>query len=421
MKSKLMLPILLLILLAACSPGAAELEPDIESRSTIVPTILAQATETAMATVTAPTTAVPPTLLPSPFPQATPTPALPTPSPETAVYTPRFDRFLPFFSGNDLSGLVWQDEQWQLQSIPLLLGTHPIDSDYAVATHRLLSWQFRGGAGPGQLAVGELSLTNVETLASDVYLPNNVVSAGWAPNGRDFAYIFATDTTYELRWQTAVGENKLLAIDVPHSLRVSPDGRYVAFTRESHYSVDGTPPGLYVVEIETGIETQVSPLDRAGYGGSGPYWKPHWSPDSSQLFLFATADNDRAATPHEEGYVWAAADGSFNHFLPISSFKSFFSEEPLANSDLVRCIGSPALFATNKIILPIGECPAFGVANPETARNAVFALDGQTGGVELLNVLSTQSSAALLTWDIPGNSVLLLEEGVVRSVSVLAE
>ncbi|MCA9918275.1 MAG: hypothetical protein KC445_10000, partial [Anaerolineales bacterium] len=182
---------------------------------------------------------------------------------------------------------------------------------------------------------------------------------------------------------------------------------------------DGTPPGVYVVEIATGRETQISPLDRAGYGGTGPFYKPHWTSDSSQVFQFAYGNDGRSETPFETGYIWAAADGSFSHLLLLSSFTAFFADEPLDNSELVRCVGGPALVAPNQMVLPVGECQPFGPANPETAQFAVFALDSQSGEVVLTAVLPTPNTAQLLTWDTPGESVLiLLAEGEVTSVEI---
>ena len=114
----------------------------------------------------------------------------------------------------------------------------------------------------------------------------------------------------------------------------------------------------------------------------------------------------------------AAVDGSFNHFLPISTFKAFFDEEPVTNPDFVRCVGTPTLFAPNQILLSVGECPPMGPGSPETADTAVFTLDPQTGGVELTAVLSTPNTAQLLTWDIPGESVLILDDGEITSVEI---
>ncbi|WP_420645644.1 hypothetical protein [Candidatus Leptofilum sp.] len=416
-----------LFFLVACAPTAVEPEPEIASR----PTVIATALSGVEATVAQPTKFP----LPQPSPSLTPLPS-PTVTPLSATAVPdtlaRFDRFLPFAEQEGaspiLTGLVRQGDGWRLERIPYspglyveelgyALGTDPVDSDYAVATDRLIAWQFTGGGGPGNLAMGQLFIVNVATEEVEI-VADNVVSAGWAPNGLDFAYILATPETYELRWRTANGEDRLLAVDVPHSLRVSPDGRFVAFTRESWYEVDGTPPGLYVVEIETGIETQISILDRAGYGGSGPYWKPHWTPDSSQVFLFATANDDRTENPFETGYIWAAVDGSFSHFLPVSTFKTFFAEEPVTNPDFVRCVGAPTLFAANQILLSVGECPPMGPGNPESANTAVFTLDPQTGDVSLTAVLPIPDTAQLLTWDVPSESVLILDEGNIFSVGI---
>jgi hypothetical protein len=251
-----------------------------------------------------------------------------------------------------------------------------------------------------------------------VIVPDNVVSAGWAPNGLDFAYILATPTTYELRWRTADGQDKMLAVDVPHSLRVSPNGRFVAFTRESHYGLTATP-GLYVVEIETGLETQVSTLDRAGYGGSGLYWKPQWSPDSSQLLLYATADDDRAATPHEAGYGWAAVDGSFSHFLPESTLLNQV-DEPLTLPDARHCLDTPLLFAADLIVVGIGECQPMA-GQPEYSQPAYITLDALNGVATLGRLLPDSTSSQLLSWDVPAESVLLLQDGLILSRSLLEE
>ncbi|MEZ4590784.1 MAG: hypothetical protein R3D55_06535 [Chloroflexota bacterium] len=411
MKPKFFVFMGLLFLLVACGPTAVSPEPETASRPTVIATQAATAV---------------PTLPP------TPTIVAETAVPEPTTFTPRFDRFLPFANpeggSSSLTGLVRQGDGWQLERVPYPTGLYnkelgyPIsaswgDSDYAVATDRLLSLTVGGGAGPSNLAVGQLFIVNLATEEIEV-LFDNVVSAGWAPNGLDFAYILATADTYELRWRTAAGEDTLLAVDVPHTLKVSPDGRFVAVTRESHYEVDGTPPGLYVVEIETGRETQISPLDRAGYGGTGPFYKPHWTPDSSQVFQFAYGNDGRSETPFETGYIWAAADGSFSHLLPLTSFTAFFVDEPLDNPELVRCVGGPALVAPNQMVLPVGECQPMGPANPETAQFAVFSLDSQSGEVVLTAVLPTPNTAQLLTWDTPGESVLILDNGKIISLEI---
>ena len=417
MKSKLIVLLLLFWFLAACTPDAIAPTAEIESRPTSVATAVAEA----MATETA----VPPT------PEQQPSPTI-VPTPETAA-APRFDKFLPFAENeggsNSLTGLVQHENGWQLVYTPYPPGLYSeelgyataidsVDSDYAPATDRVLAWTQERGAGPGSVAVGKLFLVDVSTGEQEAILSENVVTAGWAPDGHSIAYILATPTTYELRWRTADGTDRLLAVDVPRSLRVSPDGRFVAFTRESHYGVDGTAPGLYVVEVETGNETQVSPLDRAGYGGGGLFWKPHWTPDNSQLFLYAGYDDDRAPEPHPAGYVWAAVDGSFAHFLPDSAFLALI-DKPLREPENYRCLDTPPLFAANKMVVGVGECPPFA-GIPETSQPIYFTLNAQTGAVALANTLVVPNDAKLLTWDVPGESVLLSEGRRVFSQSVTA-
>jgi Tol biopolymer transport system component len=416
MKPKIFVLIIFLWLLSACTPDAIVPTAEVESRPTGIPTVLAEATPAA----------VPPTLERQPIPTITL-----TPEPAAA---PRFDKFLSFAENesgsNSLTGLVKNENGWQIVYEPYPPGpeveglgyatqmdlTH---ADYAVATDRLLGWNhLPGGAGPGSLAVGQVFIVDVATKTVEIVVPENVVAAGWAPNGLDFAYILATNETYELRWRTSDGNDRLLAVDVPHSLRVSPDDRTVAFTRESHYGVDGTALGLYVVEVETGIETQVSPLDRAGYGGTSLFWKPHWTPDSSQIFLYAGYDDDRAPEPHPAGYVWAAVDGSFSHFLPDSAFVALV-DEPLRDPENYLCLDSPPLFAANKLVVGIGECPPFG-GIPETSQPVIFTLNPQTGAIALTNKLIVPRDAKLLTWDVPGESVLLVEGRRVFSQSITA-
>jgi hypothetical protein len=337
------------------------------------------------------------------------------PDPKNTGYAPRFDRYLPFFrqegGASNLVGLLQQRDSWQLAAVPYPVNTFPTDSDYAPATDRLLVWRSLDGAGPGNLSAGPLSIIDLATQTEQVVVPDNVVSAGWAPNGLDLAYILATPDSYELHWLQANGEDKVLAGHVPHSLRVSPDGRFVAFTRESHYGLETAVPGLYVVEIATGKELQLSTLDRAGYGGLDLFWKPAWSPDGSQLLLYAVADDDRAAVPHESGYIWAAADGSFSHFLPESAFLTLI-DEPLSVPENVPCLGGPPLFAPNHLIFLAGECQPMTVGL-DMGTAVDFTLDAQTGTIITMHPLSESIVTELLAWEVPGESLLLHQDGEV--------
>lgn len=339
---------------------------------------------------------------------------------ETSGSGPRFDRYLSLAQREDgsgqLFGLVRQGDGWQVESVHYPVDSYSTNSDYAPASDRLLVWHSLKGVGPGSIAAGPLTIIDLTTHAQQTVVSDNVVSAGWAPDGLDFAYILATPDSYELFWQSAAGEDTQLAIDVPHSLRVSPDGRFVAFTRESHYGLTSAVPGLYVVNVETGEEIQVSTLDRAGYGGAGPFWKPIWSPDSSQLILYAAADNDRAPVPHETGYAWAAADGSFSHFLPESAFLAYY-DEPISTPANVPCLGTPPLFAANRLVLRVGECQPM-MSEPESATTIVFGMDPQTGTVTRQQILTIPADVELLAWDVPGESLFVRQDGQVTTLSI---
>lgn len=411
----LFLPLFLLPLLAlsACETADREATPTVA-----LPAASIQPTETP----------APPTALPTATAQPANTTAPPTPTPlptATTMSIPSFDRF-PIFAQldrgtNSLAGLIQGENGWQLATVDYPANADLGSSDYAPATGRLLIWRFSGGAGPSELAAGDLTLIDLATQTEEVLISANVVAAGWAPNGLDFAYILATPITYELRWRTAAGSDSLLATDVPHSLKVSPDGRQVAFTRESFYAGLTTDPGLYVVDVTTGAETQASPLDRAGYGGSSSFWKPHWSADSSQLLLYAGADDDRAVVPHEAGFAWGAADGSFSYFLPESTFLDQV-DASLFDPDATPCLDKPALFATNVIVLGIGECPELPGDN-YPSQPAHFALNAQTGTPQFVGFLPVADLEQLLSWDVPGESVLVQEgdQIVSRPLSTTAQ
>lgn len=183
--------------------------------------------------------------------------------------------------------------------------------DATAATGRLLyATKFPDhGAGPGNLSVGDLWWADVRTGETRPILQEEVVvKAFWAPNGQDFAYVRATPETYELRWHTAAGEDRLLAKDVAITFSVSPAGDQVAFTRESRYNVPGTP-GFYVVDIASGQERQISDADRAGVGGLTDV--PIWSMDGKHIVLPVSSQQFNAL-------VIADTDGSRSAQLSLS-------------------------------------------------------------------------------------------------------
>lgn len=197
-------------------------------------------------------------------------------------------------------------EFWKLgsngpESLPLAIAPG-VSYDATATTGRVL-YKTKSpdqGVGPGNLSVGDLWWLDVRSgQTRAIFTDENVVEAACAPDGQNFAYVRATPETYELHWYTATGEDKLLAKDVAFTFSVSPAGNQVAFTRESNYNIGGTP-GLYVVDIASGQERQISTVDRAGMGSVAD--QPIWSPDGSHILLPVASDVNT--------WIVAATDGS---------------------------------------------------------------------------------------------------------------
>lgn len=182
--------------------------------------------------------------------------------------------------------------------------------DATAATGRLLySTKFPDHrAGPGKLSLGDLWWLDVRSVQTRSIISDEViVGAEWESNGQSFVYVRAAPQTYELHWYTLAGEDKLLAIDVATVFSVSQAGDKVAFTRESNYNLGGTP-GLYVIDIATGQERQISSVDRAGRGSALD--KPIWSPDGKRILLPVSGDVN----------IWiiVAVDGTGSNQLNVS-------------------------------------------------------------------------------------------------------
>jgi len=124
------------------------------------------------------------------------------------------------------------------------------------------------GAGPDTIAVSDLAIYDLTTGASQVLLRDNVVEALWAPNGRGLAYILATPETYELRWRTDAGDDRLLARDVTFHWSTAPSGEAIAFARESCYSLTQVP-GCMSSALPTRRRSK-SPLPTPGVSAASP-------------------------------------------------------------------------------------------------------------------------------------------------------
>jgi hypothetical protein len=229
--------------------------------------------------------------------------------------------FLPYANYDDnnritLVAITHENGIWGTQEMLVPLNVRIWEHDYSAVSGKMLITDSDNsiGSGPSNLTATALNLYDPISEELSPLFAQNIVRAKWLPNGVDFAYILATATTYELRVRFADGTDTLFADDVPHSFTVSPQGDTLAFTRESRYAGLSKAAGLYVVDLTTGVERQISDYDRQGFGGTGEAWLPQWSPDGKSVILNVSGMGMDAV-------VWAGRDGSFSHHLSHSQFE----------------------------------------------------------------------------------------------------
>ncbi len=264
--------------------------------------------------------------------------------------------------------------------------------DHSPLTGRLLHpsrFPNRGG-GPANLSVGDLWIYNIASQTDElIFQEENVVEAMWAPDGQGFVYLKATETSYELRYHTAQGEDWLVVEGAAPVFSVSPDGQWVAFTRETGYQVG--EPGLYVVPVNGGEARKISSVDRQGAGSIADI--PLWSPDSRFILLPVSHVFD---SPR---WFLVAADGSLEKQL------SFGPDVPEA---FRRQDFNPGLW------LPDGSgfigAQSQGMMDPPHAQEvAVAALDLETGAISKVTPVDygTLFPAA---WETPGEKLWAIDE-----------
>jgi len=312
-------------------------------------------------------------------------PPTPAPTPTAAPLPARL--WKSYSSGGDTG--------WWLENGTAIEVTLPVEPgqyyDYNSVNGKILyaSHFATSGAGPGNLAVSDLWMVDYPSGTPLALIPNDtVVEALWAPDGSGFLYIGATPTTYELRYRSLAGEDRLLASSVAPTWGVSPSGSQVAFTRETGYEVPGAP-GLFVVSTAGGPETMVSSAERHGTGSIED--RPTWS-----------ADETRLALPNY-GYapgtlVIAAADGSLDTTL---GFTPELAADPVLGS-----------YPQTVLWHPDGQ-QLVGVSNYAEGMGGPWALvlyqlddDGHTvvSGARLGTGLS------IIDWNVSGQSLFALDE-----------
>ncbi len=399
--------VLLSVWLAACreQPTAVPLPS---------PTSTAVAVEPAATGKPAPTpaivppTAVPPTAAP---PTATLT-AVPQPT-ATAVFPPPFyfAHVTTLFKNDEgqtaVAGITANGAGPKLAELVVPGNGRVFNGDYALATNQILYTDRAHAAGPGSLAAGPLRRLIMSSGQTDTLIDDNVVAFAWAPDGKAFAYILATDETYQLRWHAATGEDFLLAVDVPRSFSIAPSGEAIAFTRESGYEVGGEP-GLYVVNVADGQERPISAVDRAGLGGSGSAWQPIWSADESSLLLQVSAGDG-------PDFVWAAADGRSEFTFLTSALNEAVNaawQEANPGAPMAMCADTTVVLVNGRsLITGVSLCPEPMSGPMPGSHLAVLTIDPDAGTLAVEKLLPLPAGpASLAAWNAPGESVFVLGE-----------
>ena len=290
--------------------------------------------------------------------------------------------YAPYTSSSQQAWRLGPGEPVQFE-LPVPIGSF---YGYSQATDRILFAQVFAthGAGPGPISVSDLAILDLATGEVQVLLPDNVVEALWAPNGRDLAYIFATPSTFELHWRVSTGDDRILARDVTFNWAISPAGDAIAFTRESRYALT-VEPGLYVVGVEDGVEVKVSDADAQGFGSISD--QPIWSPDGVWVALPVWASEPMRVS-------LGRADGSSALDLQIDPAldSEWWATAALANfiwhPDGVHLVAAPAA-SQNEMGGPVPI--------------VVYTLDLEAGMLREGRLIAEVGS--LIGWDVPGRSV----------------
>ncbi len=322
-----------------------------------------------------------------------------TPAAETSEPAPSAVRSLSleYMGGTGEDTPVWElgPEGATPIDLPRLGAFYGFDAEgrrLLISTHEgMWSGENPTGGGPAQLAAGDLAILDLTNGEVEVLVGSGVVEALWAPDHEAIAYIAIQPDTYELRWREPDGSERVLARGVTPDWSISPAGDAVAFTRNSIYPIQGEP-GLYVVTVADGVETKVSSLDRGVVGSVSD--QPRWSPDGAWVAMWYA--DDRGA----HGVVLAAADGSSESEFAIDPDDA---GEWWASTNIQRFLWFPdgdRIVATPWAARELreGEEPAWPLV--------VWDIDPASGS--LTNGRLVTEVAGLLEWDVPGESVWVL-------------
>jgi hypothetical protein len=290
---------------------------------------------------------------------------------------------------------------WQLApglphaiKLPVSIGQY---YGYTAQTGRILMAQAFAdhGVGPGNVAVSDLSILDLQSGQVSQILSDNVVEAAWGPDGQSFAYVMAAPSTYELRWRSADGQDSLLAKDVSFTWSVAPSGGAIAFTRESGYNLSAAP-GLFVVTVPNTDETRLSEADKGGVGSISD--RPVWSPDSQEVIFSLWGGS-------ETRVILARADGSLVYDLGVDSSAADAWWSGLQISDLLWYPDGDHVLVNSSATNP--DTGAGGMGGP----TALVAYRLDRANHRLADGRLVGDTMGLIDWDVPGESIWSIGPG----------
>lgn len=264
--------------------------------------------------------------------------------------------------------------------------------DFAPATRQILyASKFPDhGAGPASLAVSDLLTYDIVSGESTSIMADEiVVRAEWAPDGESIVYVAATESTYELRWRPPDGSEQVLAIDVSPFFHTAPSATKIAFTRESPYA--DAAPGVFVVDVASGEERQLSDLDRGGTGSLDE--KPVWTPDEDAVYMRIQRSEE--------------LNGLFHFPLDGSPATQVTFDPALAEQEWYNFAPLLGLWLSPTEVL--GTAFPYNESTPMGGQPTVihYTLD-ETGAVILDGTVITE--AMLLGWNVPDKSIWVLPD-----------
>jgi hypothetical protein len=345
----------------------------------------------------------PSTTTPASRPTETAVPDTPVPVP-TDTEEPQFQEqsqvpdlvtiahLTPFGSG-ETGVLVLEDGELSLQPSPV---PFQIFWDYSPVSGRLAySPEFVHGSDHNNVSVTSLWVYDYETDTAEMWLEDNVVRAAWSPDGeRVTAAVYNPDAEQiELLFISGPNQVELIAACASNLFSWSPEGTRLAYVNTVSWAgVKETCSGTFLVSFPEGITGGEPRVERISDFGSQELLSSHttdrplWAPDQDALIY---PDQPFWVVPMDgsPAYVPATPQGED----PLSVPRPFGS---LWSSSLDQLVGN----------VDAGLSGQGGVwvyqLTEDLSRIANYYRIAPQG---------TNSDISLVSWWVPGESILVLD------------